>query len=102
MGSLPTTEHDNEFLPRSWPSIRRLIWRRDNGTCQVCNREVSDYFECGHIVDRVAGGSDLPSNLVTMCYLCNRLKPIHETREQYVAWLEAGDWRAELRELLGM
>jgi 5-methylcytosine-specific restriction endonuclease McrA len=81
----------------SWSSIRERIIQRDNGICHVCGYDLNaapQYYECGHIVDRVAGGSDLDENLVVMCCLCNRVrKPVHETREEYEAWLRSGKAR---------
>lgn len=75
---------------QSWSTIRRRIFKRDKGICQVCGLDCSEYWECGHIIDRMAGGTDLDDNLVVMCYYCNRLKPIHETKEEYDEWAAKG------------
>jgi hypothetical protein len=75
----------------SWDKTRQLIWERDGGMCQVCGDAIDwQYYECGHIIDRVAGGSDRLSNLVCMCIACNRLKPLTETRAEYIAWAMKG------------
>lgn len=80
-----------------WRATRKLVYRRDGGICHVCGRDVLwDGYECGHIVDRVCGGTDRPSNLVTMCIICNRLKPMHESRVEYLAWIEGGAWVSEI------
>lgn len=80
-----------------WKAIRKQVFQRDGGVCHVCGRDVSwDGYECGHIVDRVCGGTDRPSNLVTMCIICNRLKPMHESRAEYLAWIEGGAWVSEI------
>jgi 5-methylcytosine-specific restriction endonuclease McrA len=74
-----------------WLHLRALVYERDRGVCQVCGDAVAlDSYECGHIIDRVVGGSDRLSNLVCMCVSCNRLKPLTETREQYIAWASQG------------
>lgn len=74
----------------SWPVIRRRIYLRDNGECGVCGRELPpDGWECGHIIDRAAGGSDLDDNLMVMCWLCNQFKPMTETREEFEAWRQS-------------
>lgn len=79
---------------QSWYSIRQDVYTRDNGICHVCGDVTPRrHYECGHIIDRVCGGSDRPSNLVTMCIACNRHKPCHTSRAEYIAWLDAGDWR---------
>ena len=44
-------------------------------------------YECGHKVDRCAGGKDELDNLDAMCIICNRTKPVHETLDQYREWL---------------
>jgi HNH endonuclease len=74
-----------------WSHLRALVYERDHGVCQVCGDAINaDSYECGHIIDRVVGGSDRLSNLVCMCITCNRLKPLTETREQYIAWASQG------------
>jgi hypothetical protein len=71
----------------SWDQTRQLIWERDGRVCQVCGDSITwQQYECGHIIDRCVGGSDRPSNLVCMCIVCNRLKPLTETRAEYMAW----------------
>ena len=68
--------------------IRRLVWDRDKGICHICLSFVpfGPDYHCGHIVDRVLGGSAEPENLTVMCARCNLTKPEHATREEYEAW----------------
>jgi 5-methylcytosine-specific restriction endonuclease McrA len=73
-----------------WAELRSRVWERDRGMCQVCGENVGENYECGHIIDRVIGGSDRLSNLVCMCVVCNRLKPLTETRAEYLAWASQG------------
>lgn len=74
----------------SWRRIRQFVWERDKGICQVCGDTIEiEYYECGHKIDRVNLGSDHPDNLAVMCVLCNRLKPLHETIEDYIEWAES-------------
>ncbi len=74
----------------SWSTTRRLVYIRDGGICDICKEKLDwDEYECGHIVDRVCGGSNRLENLVVMCGLCNRkIKIMHETKEEYCAWKE--------------
>jgi hypothetical protein len=59
--------------------------------CQVCGDALEwQEYECGHIIDCCVGGSDRLSNLVCMCIVCNRLKPLTETRAEYMAWARQG------------
>lgn len=68
-------------------NIREQVYRRDKAICRVCGRKLNwDIYECGHIVDRVVGGSDELTNLAAMCLICNRLKPIHRTKEEFAEW----------------
>lgn len=86
---------------RDWKTIRREVFDRDKGMCHVCGDSILwGEYECGHIIDRVCGGCDRPSNLVTMCILCNRLKPLHSTRAEYIAWDESGAWFQDVVEAL--
>lgn len=81
----------------SWEKTREFIWNRDKGVCQVCLDCIDKkYYECGHIVDRVCGGSDRVSNLVVMCVTCNRLKSLTNTREEYIEWVK--DFRQDKAE----
>ena len=60
--------HDNFYLNDEpskqvnldrWETIRANVYKRDGGICQVCFKKTSwDVYECGHIVDRVVGGSE--------------------------------------------
>lgn len=85
----------------SWYKMRSVIFVRDNGVCQICGTELEwEFYECSHIVDRCAGGSDLPSNLVAGCNVCNRWKPIHESRSEYVEWLLDGAAIGEMEAII--
>lgn len=92
---------DDRPTPKSWHAIRNRVFKRDRAQCHVCGSTVPrSFYECGHIVDRMCGGEDRLSNLVTMCRTCNRLKPVHETRDEYITWIDTGDWRASVGERL--
>lgn len=93
---------DQRGTNEKWASIRRRIYKRDGGVCQVCRNPVvfGKGYECGHIVERFLGGSDLDDNLVAMCWTCNHTKPPHDTRAEYEAWVAAGgEWQRIGREL---
>jgi len=53
--------------------------------CSVCGTDVSR-LQQGHLVDRVANGPDVPDNVMSMCVFCNRIKPVHRTRSEALAW----------------
>jgi hypothetical protein len=77
----------------SWVVLRRLIYERDAGICWVCGAVVPDWnYECGHLVDRMVGGLDIPTNLAVMCRFCNRVKPVTTTIEETIRWRDAGAW----------
>ena len=54
-----------------WEELKKLVWRRDNYTCQVCGKRPS--YQVHHIIPRRKGGKDELSNLVTLCGLCHML-----------------------------
>lgn len=53
--------------------------------CWVCDREGGE-IERGHLIDRVAGGSDNLNNIRPMCSECNMIKPVHETLFEVAEW----------------
>lgn len=74
----------------SWDAIRRAVYLRDRGTCQVCLLHVGRLWDAGHLVERYLGGPDTLENLVLMCTHCNRkLKPVHQSPDEARAWLHA-------------
>jgi HNH endonuclease len=60
------------------PQIARSVWARDGYRCQECGIAVAQGRGCKpqthHIRPRGQGGSDDPSNLVTLCYPCHATK----------------------------
>ncbi len=83
--------------PPPWNTLRKRVYERDGGVCYVCNEVVPwERYECGHMVDRSIGGPDCLENLVCMCGRCNAFKPLHDTREEFNAWVEAGGWSGSL------
>ncbi len=59
-----------------WRKLRTAVIERDGGVCQDCGRALghlpSWYTEVHHIIPRVNGGGDHPSNLKTLCVECHR------------------------------
>jgi len=64
----------NQDLLSITPS-RKLIFIRDNFTCQYCGRELS-LSQCtiDHVIPKSKGGDWSWENLVTCCARCNQLK----------------------------
>ena len=56
----------------TWPEARKIVLARDNHRCVACG-EVCDKGEADvhHLIPRSLGGSDEPSNLVTLCDGCH-------------------------------
>jgi 5-methylcytosine-specific restriction endonuclease McrA len=60
--------------PRPRVSLnKREVLRRDEFTCQYCNRQTT-FLTIDHVVPRHAGGSHTWENLVAACPACNRRK----------------------------
>lgn len=57
--------------PRSLKYLKRWVLQRDDYTCAYCG-ELG--LEVDHVVPRMHGGQDIPSNLVASCARCNNLK----------------------------
>src|SRR5579875_3163243 len=54
-----------------WNSLRELVFRRDDYTCQYCFVR-GGRLECDHVIPVARGGSSSEKNLVTACLPCNR------------------------------
>jgi hypothetical protein len=78
-------------LPPRWSRLRKMVFMRDGGYCQVCFWKL-DYklsYTVGHIIDRCVGGSNQLFDTVAMCDVCNfRLKPVHRTHREYIDWVK--------------
>lgn len=58
--------------------VRLLVWRRDEGRCQLCSAtDVST--ELDHITPWSAGGSDDSTNLRVLCGPCNQDRSNYRT-----------------------
>jgi len=55
-------------------NVKAYVLNRDNYTCQQCKTQ-NGKLECHHIVYRSNGGTNAPSNLITLCEKCH--KDIH-------------------------
>jgi hypothetical protein len=58
------------------PRIRRAVWRRDHGRCQVPGCRSSRFLQLHHLKRRADGGQHVMSNLVLVCGAHHRL--IHD------------------------
>lgn len=67
-------------LPDAEPSeeVKREIIRRDGGCCLCCGNTRRRMLQVDHIISRYNGGTNDPSNLQTLCSICNRDKDIQE------------------------
>jgi ATP-dependent DNA helicase RecQ len=55
-----------------WITVRDAVLKRDNYKCVECgNRSAATETDVHHLLPRSAGGSDEPSNLVTLCDGCH-------------------------------
>jgi 5-methylcytosine-specific restriction endonuclease McrA len=69
-------EMPSSLLSSGRKQVRSRVMLRDNLRCQDCGRDLSKlpswFGEVHHIVPRVRGGGDHPSNLKTLCVICHR------------------------------
>jgi hypothetical protein len=64
-----------------WIALARQIRKRDNFTCQRCGKNGPNdggELHVHHIRPRGIGGSNDPSNLITLCSDCHSVQPHHE------------------------
>lgn len=62
--------------------LRYSILKRDGFKCHYCGAKAGDTkLEVDHIVPQSKGGTDEPSNLITICRDCNRGKSNRETED---------------------
>ena len=63
-------------IPRE---VQLFVWRRDQFRCGECGVAVGGRHGCKpqthHMVPKAAGGTDDPSNLITLCFPCHATKP---------------------------
>lgn len=68
---------DRTPIPRV---VRLLVWRRDNGQCQLCSTRRGK-MHLDHIVPWSAGGPDTSDNLRVLCGDCNQRRSNHRLAE---------------------
>ena len=60
----------------AWRTVREKVVERDARRCRRCGKDLAAVpawlTEVHHIVPRCEGGSDHPSNLVTLCVMCHK------------------------------
>jgi len=52
-----------------YTEFRQLIMKRDKDMCIMCRAK--DGLELHHMKSTIDGGSDMPSNLITLCHDCH-------------------------------
>ncbi len=63
-------------------SDRYEVLRRAGGHCELCGVSIEERrLEVDHIIPRKLGGSDEPSNLQALCWLCNANKGARDTTD---------------------
>ena len=64
--------HDHDGSSLATTKYREEIIRRDNLTCQVCGKKKQrKNLEVHHIIPKSKGGTDDPTNLITLCKYCH-------------------------------
>ena len=71
-------EESFDIYTENWEEISKNIRERDEYRCRRCGvsidelQEIGSYLTVHHIVPRKKGGSNWPSNLITLCIACHR------------------------------
>jgi len=78
LNRLQAGEETYDIYSSEWENISKEIRKRDNNRCRRCGasedelRKVGSHLTVHHIVPRKEGGSNWPSNLITLCITCHR------------------------------
>lgn len=64
-------------------TLRRLVLKRDDYTCQVCGMRDMDIMQVDHIAPKAIAKhlKTTPENLMTLCPNCHARKTVRELRE---------------------
>ena len=66
-------------------SLKNKVWKKckNGGICEICRKTeiTKETFECGHIVSRALGGQTELSNLIPICFDCNRSMGIRNAND---------------------
>jgi len=74
------------LYPENWEELRYKIIVRDKFTCQKCGAKVGvDTAHVHHIQPLSKGGSNDPSNLITLCPVCHALQHPNNAGLKYLA-----------------
>jgi len=74
------SSHARGYGGRGWMLTRRQCFLRDNYQCQQCGQVVfGRSAHCDHKVPKSQGGSDLLSNVQTLCASCHQIKTNKES-----------------------
>ena len=65
------------------PSLRLEIKERQNHTCGMCKKQLSDIFQLDHTVALQFGGTNDPDNLMVLCCECHATKSIRENKYKH-------------------
>jgi ATP-dependent DNA helicase RecQ len=59
-------------MSKNWSEVRRIVLTRDNFTCRECGHAADrKHLDVHHLMPRSFGGTDHPTNLVTLCDGCH-------------------------------
>jgi hypothetical protein len=68
-GETQDVRESREAIPST---VRREVWRRDEGKCKKCGSRKN--LEYDHIIPVAEGGSNTARNIELLCEACNRAK----------------------------
>lgn len=80
----------DSYRGKGWKTVRKIIKRRDNHTCILCNQQ-DNQLDVHHIYDWNSFPCNHPHNLVTLCASCHQ-GVLHSENGDH----NSGDYRQEL------
>jgi 5-methylcytosine-specific restriction endonuclease McrA len=72
-GRPPVVAKIRRTYPDNWDELRRKVLERDGYRCRRCNANLRGVFyrEVHHIIPLSRGGTNLMSNLISLCSDCH-------------------------------
>jgi len=95
-----TPERQDFYISQEWKEVSQLIWKRDKGICQRCNRKKDEGipFHIHHIISfQNKELRAIPKNLILICEICHIY--IH-SKENYEQQFIGEEWFVEKEQYL--
>ncbi len=79
-----STDINKRINDLKWKEIRKIVYKRDNWTCQICKVRCRNnvLIQCHHIIPYRISEDNSLENLITLCASCHRKEEIKYYRNK--------------------